>query len=611
MSREFDAKAQSSIIWHRSDRAAKSDHIQSVNKTSKNMTERKSNYLLPVIGAAVVAAGGAGAYFYFNQTGTLTPVVPGRLAIAKVVTKQALMLARFNPNPEAMAQLDRFQSPESKKILENGWRDVQKQTFQNTGINYEVDVKPWAGEIALAIIPITAPKASAQTFLPVSNFQTQLSQATGSPKSRFDALVVFAVKDKAGATQFAAKVQTQAKAKAKGKTSQSEYKGIQISQSDFGNGSSLNSATLGDYLVFSSQTNTLKNAIDTFNDGTAASSLEPEINPNQLQLKNSIFELYVTDFAGAIERGIAASETPASIPASSIDSLKRVKSLVMGVGVEQEGLRLKGIAQYDPKRYDLELKTSENKILSRFPSDTFAIGTGKDIKGRWSAIARDLEKDPETKKGLAEIRKSVKTSPVALDLDKDVFGWMDGEFALGLIASDKGILAQAGAAPAIMIQSSDRAAADATLKKIMDYAKSSGVKFNTRQVNGVEVTQWIQGIAFLAHGWNQDTLFITAEPLAETISGKPAASLDGNENFKSLISALGLPGNNLGYFYFDVAKAWEVYNRIAPAEVKSTVPRETKVFIESIRGLIASAVMSDQYTNRFDMLLALKSQASK
>lgn len=583
------------------------------------MSEQKSNYLLPIIGAAVVVAGGAGAYFYFNQPGGIIPVLPGRLPIAKVVTKQALILARFNPTPETMAQLEQFQSPEIKKIVEDNWRSLQKETFQNTEINYEADVKPWAGEIALAVVPTsTAPKANAKTFLPVSSLnlsQNNLSQATPplpkSSKSKFDALIVFTVKDKAGADKFAAKVQTQAKAKANGKTSQSEYKGIQISQSDFGNGSSLNSAPMGDYLVFSSQTDTLKNAIDTFKDGTGNSSLEPDINPNQLQLKNSVFELYIPDFAGSIVRGIAASESPASIPASSIESLKRLKSIVIGVGAEQEGLRLKGIAQYDPKRYDLELKTSENKILTRFPGDTFGLVTGKDLKGRWNAIVTDLDKDPETKKSLAEIRKSTKESPFALDLDKDIFGWMDGEFAIGLIASDKGILAQAGAAPTFMIQSSDRPTADATLKKVMDFAKTNGVKFNTRQVNGVEVTEWIQGIAFLAHGWNQDTLFITAEPLAEAVSGKPAASLDSNEKFKSLTSALGLPGNNLGYFYFDMPKAWAIYNRVAPAELKSNIPNSTKVLIESIRGLVASAVMSDQYTNRFDMLLALKSQTKK
>jgi Protein of unknown function (DUF3352) len=572
------------------------------------MSEQKTNYLLPVVGAAVAAAGAAGAYFYFNQSTTQIPQLPAQLAIAKVVPQKALMMAHFTPTPESIALLDQFQSPETKKIIEEGWKELQKDAFKNTGINYEIDVKPWSGEIAIAIIPSApAAKATAKTFLPVST----LSQATplkSKPDAKFDALVVFSIKDKAGADKFAAKVQTQAKAKANGKVSQSEYKGIQILQSNFGNGSSLNSAPVGEYLVFASETDTLKNAIDTFNGGA---SLAPELNPNQLQLKNPLFQFYAPDFAGAVQRGIAAAGSPATISASSIDSLKRVKSMALGVGVEQDGLRLKGMAEYDPKLYDLMLKTSENKILARFPVDTFALVTGTDINGRWKGIVKDLDKDPETKKGLAEIRKTLKDTPPKLDLDKDIFGWMDGEFGFGLVASDKGILAQAGAAPVMMFQSSDRPTADAALKKIMDFAALNGMKFKTRQVNGVEVTEWVQGIAILAHGWNQDTLFITAEPLSEVVSGKPASAIDSNPSYKTLISALNLPNNNLGIFYFDFVKFWEIYNRIAPAELKSSITPQNKVLIESVRGLVGSAAMSNQYTNRFEVLLALKPKATK
>jgi Protein of unknown function (DUF3352) len=579
------------------------------------MSEQKPNYLLPIVGAAVVAAGGAGAYFYFNQPGNIAPVGVTRLAIAKVVPKQALMMAHFTPTPAAMAQLDQFQSPETKKIVEEGWKSFQKEAFKNTGINYELDVKPWSGDIAIALIPsVPAAKASAETFLPVK----YLSQATpeikpekagkSKPDAKFDALVVFSIKDKVGADKFAAKVQTQAKAKSNGKNSQSEYKGIQILQSNFGNGSNLNSAPIGEYLVFASETNTLKNAIDTFNGGA---SIEPDLNPNQLQLKNSLIQIYVPDFAGAVERGIAAAGNPGSVTPTSIESLKRLKSMAFGIGVEEDGLRMKGIAEYDPKTYDIKLKTSENKILARFPSETFALVTGTDIKGRWDAILKDLEKEAETKKALTDIRKSLKESPVALDLDKDIFGWMDGEFGFGMVASDKGILAQVGASPVLMIQSSNRAAADATLKKIMDYGKTVGMKFNTRTVNGVEVTEWVQGVAILAHGWNQDTLFITAEPLSDAVSGKPASSVDGSTSFKTLTSALNMPSSNLGTFYFDIAKSWEIYNRIAPAEVKASFPAESKALIESMRGLVGSAVMTNQFTNRFEVLLALKPKATK
>ncbi|MDX1976073.1 MAG: DUF3352 domain-containing protein [Pseudanabaenaceae cyanobacterium bins.68] len=569
-----------------------------------------NKYLLPAVGAALVAAGGAGAYFYFNQS-TPVPLVATKLEIAKVIPPQALAIAHFGASPETLALLEQFQNPETKKIIQDGWQELQKELFRNTGLSYDQDVQPWSGEVAIAVLPNAVPKATAQTLFPVSTkvisgvtsgVTSPISQASPT-QPRFDALVIFAVKDQAGANGFAAKVQTQAKTKAKGKTSQQKYKNITISQSNFGNGSTLNSAPIADYLVFASQVDTLKQAIDAFESGT---SVQPQINPNQLQLKNPLFQLFVPDFAGSIERGIAASSQPNSVPRSTIDSLKRTKALNLGVGVDDLGLRLSGSVEYDPKLYDLEFKPSANQILSRFPQETLMLVTGNDLKNRWVAIAKELEKDPETKQGLAQIRQAAKSSPLALDLDKDLFGWMDGEFAIGLIASTKGILANAGAAPVLMIQTSDRAAADAMLKKVIDLASQSGVKFNPRQVNGVEVTDWVQGVALISHGWNQDTLFISAEPIADLIVGKPAQSIETAPLFKSLVTALGLPNPNLGYFYFDVAKSWQTFNQVAPAELKKGITPQAKAVTDTVEGLAASASMPSRYTNRFEMILSLK-----
>lgn len=564
-------------------------------------SESKNKYLLPAVGAALIAAGGAGAYFYFNQS-TTGPLVAAKLEIAKVIPQQALAVAHFGASPETLALLDQFQNPETKKIIQGGWQELQKELFTNTGLSYDKDIQPWSGEIAIAIIPNPTPKATAKTLLPVSD--RRISQAT-PVQPRFDALVIFQAKNQDGANNFATKVQTQAKSK--GKTSQQQYKNIQISQANFANGSSLNSAPVGEYLVFASQLDTLKQAIDTFQ---AGNSIQPQINPNKLQLKNPLFQLFIPDFAGSLERGIAASSQANTIPPSSLDSLKRTKALSIGVGAEELGLRLSALVEYDPKTYELEFKSSANQILSRLPQETLMLVTGKDIKGRWTEIAKELEKDPETKQGLEQIRQGTKNSPFAFDLDKDIFGWMDGEFAFGLIASTKGILANVGIAPVLMIQSSDRATVDATLKKVMDVASQSGFKFNSRQVNGVEVTDWVQGLAFISHGWSQDTLFITAEPIADLLVSKPSQSVETTPLFKSLVPSLGLPSENLGYFYLDLARIWQTFNQLAPSSLKQEITPPAKALIDSIEGMVASAVMINKHTNRLEMVLALKRQGN-
>lgn len=114
-----------------------------------------------------------------------------------------------------------------------------------------------------------------------------------------------------------------------------------------------------------------------------------------------------------------------------------------------------------------------------------------------------------------------------MDLDKEVFGWMDGEYALAVVPSTEGFLAQVGVGPVLMLQTSDRPAAEALLKKLDGIAQQNLVRVSSREVGGVQVTEWAdpagQGV-FLAHGWAEpDTLFVTMGPLVSAMVPKPSA----------------------------------------------------------------------------------------
>jgi hypothetical protein len=193
-------------------------------------------------------------------------------------------------------------------------------------------------------------------------------------------------------------------------------------------------------------------------------------------------------------------------------------------------------------------------------------------------------------------------------LDKDIFGWMDGEYAIGAIASTDGILAQSGVGPALILQTSDRAAAEATLKKIDDFVKGNGLQVATKDVKGVSVTEWTSPGApgfSIGHGWyQQDKLFVSVGSLIETIA-KPTATLDSTPIFKSVTGSLDK--SNIGYFYLDMDKTWAWFsNRFIPPTDRESITPEIRAFINTVRGIGATASLPSKTTSKFEILLSLK-----
>lgn len=211
---------------------------------------------------------------------------------------------------------------------------------------------------------------------------------------------------------------------------------------------------------------------------------------------------------------------------------------------------------------------------------------------------------PEFQQAVTQIRGQLNT--INLDLDKDIIGWMDGEFAMGAVESNQGLLAKVGFGGALVLGTSDRPTAEATLTKLDGIAKQQSLIVSTRNIDGKNVTEWQipQQGTLIAHGWlDQNTLFLAiGGPVAEALTQHKGQSIDNTENFKAVTGSLPKP--NGGYFYINMEKANVLMNRF-PALSQSRTP-ETSALLESIRGLGVAVNSPDKSTNQMEMLLALK-----
>jgi hypothetical protein len=548
------------------------------------MPEKKSKPIVyALIGAGAVLLGGVAAYLYSDGYigASDTPIES-----AKVVPNQALMAGTISTDPRNWAQLQQFGTPEVQKLVDKGLKDFQKDAFADSKINYDKDVRPWLGSVMFAMLPSSGAKATQEP----------------------DVLVVVGIKNKFSMLGFGNKFKND---KTKGATKETDYKGVKIYENT-DNGKKTYAAILKNHLVMASEIKNVQQAIDTFKGqpSLASKADASAMFSKGVDVKNPIAQFYVPDYGAFVEQLVANNAGGAGVSPQALKQMKAVKSMVAGVGIDEAGVRFKAVTKIDPAAMKFEYKPSPGKVIGQLPASAIATINGQGISRFWSVIVEEGKNDPQIKQAIEGARQQVKT--VNLDLDKDILGWMDGEFAIAAIPSNEGILKASGFGGALVFETSDRATAEATLTKLDAIAKGNSMTVSQRDVGGKKVTEWVipQQGAFMGHGWlDQNTVFVAiGGPIADAIATKPSP-LDSSESFKAVTGTL--PQTNAGYFYLDMDKTMSVINSQLPPEQKSAITPETSAVINSIRGLAIAVTQPDKSTSGMEMLLALKPKTAK
>lgn len=557
------------------------------------MSESKSKFLIPVVGAAVVVAGSIAAYTYLKSPSGGSS---DALGSAKLVPSTALMAAYITTDPEAWAKLQQFGTPEAQKLVAKNLEVLNKQMFSDGNVSYEKDIKPWVGGVMIAVLPPN-PVKPAQFNAPsgTPNIPTNVQQQP-------NILIVVGIKDKLSALNFANKLKSQ-----KGvRLQESDYQGEKIVETTQ-NGKPTYSVVLNNsHLVLAPEKQAVEKAIDTFKGQSSFASKEGASSTLKgVDVKNSLAQIYVPDYAGMIQQLTAVNPQGKQLPPQSLAQLKQIKSVVAGIGVDDAGLRLKAIANLDPQLNKFQYQSSPGNIVGQFPADTFALVSGNGISRGWEALVEQSKDYPEMKQALEQARGQVKIANI--DLDKDIFGWMNGEFAFGAIPSNQGVLASVGFGGALVFDTSDRKTAEATFTKLDTLAKTQRINVANRNIGGKDVTEWQipQQGALLAHGWlDQDTVFVAlGGPIAEAVSDRKNPSLDNSDTFKAVTGSLQKP--NGGYLYLDMDKTKTV--PLINSFISSNP--DTITILSSIRGFGITATSPDKSTSQLEMLLALKPSA--
>lgn len=385
-------------------------------------------YIIPGVIAGTLAVGGVAAYLYLKvipaQQGTST------LAIAKIVPDEAWMVASFNLDWDAWQKLDQFGTPAARKLyaenLDDWINEEIDQELAEYNLSYIKDLKPWLGNAMMAFLSVEKPERDTEI------------------------LFVIGIKDKLAASDFYNKVKKKVSLQIQ---ETQQYKGVEIVKIKYSSKKSdkpLSVAILENHLAVSDQITTVKKAIDASQGAPSLATTGDAAKAFQsLKLENTVAQMHILDYVEAIEQmdildeqeGVLDSpselegEIIPAIPPELKDQLKQVKSISMGMGIDDQGIRFRSVTQVDPQLWKGQFDPIPGKIISRFPANTWLSANGGNIKKQWPLFVEQFSGIPEFASAIDAMRIYVRQT-TRLDLERDIFSWMDGEVGFALIPSN-------------------------------------------------------------------------------------------------------------------------------------------------------------------------------
>jgi len=543
------------------------------------------------IGAAVVATGAGGAYFYFSQRSQATK---GILGAAAAIPQEAQIVMAFNTKSEPWNKLAQFGTPASQKLISDGiTKSPLNSLLVQSKTEYGRDVQPWLdGYVMTALVPNAAqPQAPAATLV----------IAPTRDRSKSDA---FLTKYREALTQQGARFTPK------------QYKDVTYYESPTRdpNNSVVTADFGGQYVALSTSPALMQQAIDTYK-GTSSSLAKKPIfakiygSANQTKIADPLLQVYLD---GEVALEFIGSQAKLNLNESAITQSRReLDAMTLTGGTQKEGLRFE-INTYLKNENSNPLINNEAKVLNLLPQETFLLVSGVNLYQSWQSLVAQSKGNASSAQLIEQIRKGVKDT-TKLDLDQDILKWMNGEFAIAAIPNNQGILASPGFGFVAIAQASDQNVAQAALDKIDKAAQSSsgllpkGVELKPKQIGDKSVVTWAIANTTIATRGSLDNNFVfwSMGDLADTFIPKPARNLPESSPFQILTT--GLPKSNGGYFYLNMTTALTLADRLLPPEVKSNPSfTEVRAVLDAINGISVTSTNVDAKTTRLDFLFTLK-----
>jgi len=335
---------------------------------------------------------------------------------------------------------------------------------------------------------------------------------------------------------------------------------------------------LPDAVVAASTVEALQHFLDLHQQGTPLADhgrfqrtrRHPQAESALVALYGNILELL--NFSQNLEPPLADVPLPVPLPPPpSPDLIAELQTADFGGTLEAliypqaEGMRVQSRFYYDDLPFVPPVPPTPadaDYLMELLPGATYALASGRNLAAIWTVVGEALETASEfTRDGLDQVRQAVDDA-TGLDLDRDIFALLDGEFALAAFAAEdtpfQVISPEFQVGVGLLLQVNDRAAADASLAAADRWVSGFGFTASPQQVNGAPVTSWQvpgfggSGPSVASHGWlNADTLALVSGtgPMARLLNPSPYTPLAEFGSFQRATQTLAQPNNGYGYVH--------------------------------------------------------------
>ncbi|MEL7501370.1 MAG: DUF3352 domain-containing protein [Cyanobacteria bacterium J06554_6] len=255
----------------------------------------------------------------------------------------------------------------------------------------------------------------------------------------------------------------------------------------------------------------------------------------------------------------------------------------------------------------------DETILSTLPAATYLLGSGYDLANLWQDVSSALSLN-ELSRNLLETARTLISFTIGLDLDREILGWMDGEYTLFFFPSRSGLfnsfIPDVGVEAGVLLQTSNRSAADEALAAFDSFVGPDIAV--SRQLSGTPVSSWeidlhstgtLQSV--LSHAWvADDTLAITTGLGAMDRLVNPVAfeSLTDHSTFRNATAPF--PHPNYGYFYVNAAPTLAALYNLFELDPTDPFIQELKGGLGTVRSVSLTTSSTAEYL-QLDALLGL------
>ncbi|MGK7957096.1 MAG: DUF3352 domain-containing protein, partial [Crocosphaera sp.] len=490
--------------------------------------------------------------------------------------KQAPVMVSLLTNPDRLDGLGRFiASPEKRRRSHQEIRTIEKTLLAKTGLDYQTQIQPWLGE---------------EITLAVTSLDYDHNPNNGIKPGY---LLAVSTKDKQLANEFLqASYSTEAIAGTSDLVFES-YKGVNLIEQQNPNlkkNTPLSAtAVVGNMVLFANDIQVLKESINNVQ--------VPDLNLKNAPGYQKALKTIVDPRIGIVYTNFPAlSAWLANLPIPELPEI--TQTLTIALSIKEDGLvaqtaliGVSGEGDHSP------ILSEPVEAFSYLPENTILTAAGTNLNQLWQQVETGLDQDSPLQQ-LLNRSISYLEEPLGLNLSKDVFPWVKGEFSLGLVPKEEG-----GEADWIFVaQKSPDVAMDEILEQFDQQAEKAGYTVGTLPLLDTKVTVWTKlkatvnpnkkklasleaNVSGVYGNIGDYVIFSTSiEGISQAISSDFPKLIE-TEEFQHVIE--GLSPENDGYFYINWQKSEPILTEKLP--IARVVEFGVKPLLRNLRALTLSS----------------------